>query len=95
MSLFENSNDSGVRVVHFTTSENLVVKAITFLYQNICKYTWISPDWKTHIQIDHILIDRRWHSSILQVSWQWSDHCLVVAKVWEKLLVKKQVAQKV
>jgi len=43
---------------------------------NIRKYTWTSPEWKTHIQIDHILIDRRWHSSItrctkFQGSWLW------------------------
>ena len=29
--------------------------------------TWTSPDGKTHNQIDHILIDRRWHSSVLDV----------------------------
>jgi len=40
---------SGVRVVHFTMSENLVVKSTMFLYQNICKYTWISRDGKVAI----------------------------------------------
>jgi len=30
-----------------------------FLHQNINKYTWTSPDGKTHNKIDHILIDRR------------------------------------
>jgi len=38
-----------------------------FLHRNIHKYTWISPDWKTHNQTDHTLIDRRWHWSILYV----------------------------
>jgi hypothetical protein len=27
----------------------------------------IHPDGKTHNQIDHILLDRRWHSSIFDV----------------------------
>ena len=58
-SLRENGNGSGVRVVHFTTSESLIVESTMFLYQNICKYTWISPDWKTRNWIDHVLIDRR------------------------------------
>jgi hypothetical protein len=61
----EDSNDNGVRVVNFATSKNLVVKSTMFPHQNIHKYTWISPDGKTHIQFDHVLADRRKHSSIL------------------------------
>jgi len=33
----------------------------------IHKYNWTFPDGKTHNQIDHILKDRRWHSSISDV----------------------------
>ena len=63
-SLHQDSKENGVRIVNFAMSKNLVVKSTMFPHRNIRKYTWTSPDWKTHNQIDHILIDRRWHSSI-------------------------------
>ncbi|PNF16047.1 hypothetical protein B7P43_G04596 [Cryptotermes secundus] len=66
-SLHEISNDNGVRVVNFATSKNLTVKSTMFPHRNIHKFTWTSPDGKIHTQIDHILIDRRQHSSILDV----------------------------
>jgi endonuclease/exonuclease/phosphatase family metal-dependent hydrolase len=95
----EISNDNGVRVVNFTTSKNLVVKSTMFLHHSIHKYTWTSPDGKTRKQIDHILIDRRRHSSILdirsfRVADYVSDHYLVVAKVTESLAVSKRLVKK-
>jgi hypothetical protein len=42
-------------------------KSTMFLHRNIHKHTWTYPVVKTHNQIDHILIDRKWHSSILDV----------------------------
>jgi len=66
---------------------------------HIHKYTWTSPDGQTHNQIDHILTDRRWHLSILDIrSFRGADcdtdHYLVVAKVTERLALRKQAAQK-
>jgi hypothetical protein len=63
------------------------------------KYTWTSPDRKTHNQIDHILTDRLRHSSVLDVrSFRAAncdtDHYLVVAKDWERLAVSKQRSQR-
>jgi endonuclease/exonuclease/phosphatase family metal-dependent hydrolase len=66
-SLHADNNDNGVRVVNSATSKNIVVKSTMFPHRNIHKYTWTSPDGKTNNQIDHVLIDRRWHSSILDV----------------------------
>ena len=69
-----------------------------FPHQNIHNYTWTSPDGQTNNRTDHILKDRRRHSSVLDVrSFRGddcdSDHYLVVAKVRERLAVRKQVAQ--
>jgi hypothetical protein len=57
-SVHEISNDSGVRVVNFATSKNLIGKSTVFPHRNVYKYTWKSSDGKTHNQIGNILIDR-------------------------------------
>ena len=57
--LHQDSNDSGVRIVKFATSKNLVAKSRMFPHHRIHKYTWASPDWETHNLINHILSDRR------------------------------------
>jgi hypothetical protein len=95
----EISNDNGVRVINFGPSKNLVVKSTMFPHRSIQKYTWTSPDGKTHNQIDHILIDRRRHSSILDVRpFRGADcdsgHYLVVVKVRERLAVSKRMVKK-
>jgi hypothetical protein len=97
--LHQESNDNGVRIVNFATSKSLVVKSTMFPHRNIHKYTWTSPDGKTHNQIDHVLIDRRRQLSVLDVrSFRRADcdtdHYLVVAKVRDRLAVSKQDAQK-
>jgi len=66
-----------------------------FPHQNIHKCTSTSPDGQTYNQIDHILIDRRWHSSIIDVrNFRGADcdtdHYLVVAKLRERLAAKNK-----
>jgi hypothetical protein len=53
-SSYEISNDNGVRLVNFATSKKRL-KSTMFPHCNMHKYTWTSPDRKTHNQIDHIL----------------------------------------
>jgi len=86
------------RLVNFATSKNLVVKSTMFPHRNIHKHTWTSPDGKTHNQIDHVLIDKRRHSSVLDMrSFRGADcdtdHYLVIEKVKERLAVGKQATQ--
>jgi exonuclease III len=65
--LHKISNGNGLRLVKFAIFKNLRVKSTMFLHCNIHKYTWTSADGKTNNQIDHILIDRRRHSNVLDV----------------------------
>jgi hypothetical protein len=66
-----------------------------FPHRNNHKYTWTSPDGKTHNQIDHILVDKRRHSNVLDVQTFRAadcntDHHLAVAKVSERLAMNYQ-----
>jgi len=88
-SLHQVSNDNGVGIVNFATSKNLVAQNTMFPHRDIHKYTWTSPDGKTHNQIEYILIDRRWHSSVPDArSFRGADcdtdHYLVVVNVRER-----------
>jgi hypothetical protein len=93
-SLHEASNDNRVRVVNFVTSKNLSVKSTTFPHCDIHKHAWTSPGGVTHNQINHVLIDKRRHSNILDVcSFRGAncdtDYYLVVAKLRERISVSK------
>jgi len=84
----QDCNDSGDRIIISATSRNLYVESTNFHHRSIHKNPWTSPDGKTDKHIDHILIDRRWHSNILDVrSFRVPDcnsnQSLVVASVSE------------
>jgi hypothetical protein len=66
-----------------------------FPHRNIYKYTWTSQDGKTHLQIGHLLVDKRRHLNGLDVRSFRAADCdtdryLLVAKVRERLAVNKQ-----
>ena len=94
-SLHQDSNDNGVRIVHFS-HKNRIVKSTMFPHGNFHECTWPSINGNTHKQIDHILIERRCHSCIFDIrSFRGGDcdHYLVVVKVRERLTVSKQKSQ--
>jgi hypothetical protein len=93
-SLQDISNDTGIKVANLATSNNLFAKRTMFTRRNIHKFTWTSPEGKTCNEINHILIDRRGNSSVLDVRSVggadcYTDHCLVVAKFTERLAVRR------
>ena len=58
-------------------------------------YTWTSPDGKTKNQIDYIMIEKRWSSSIQNVTTKRdadcdTDHELLVATLKIRLKCKKK-----
>ena len=92
--LNQDSKGNGVRIANFATSKIIVLKSMMFPHQIIYKYTWNSPDGKTHNHIDHILTERRRHSIILEVRYfrgadSDTDQYLVVANVMETLAASK------
>jgi hypothetical protein len=79
------------RIMNFATSKNLVVKSTVFPHRNVHKYTRTCPGGKSYNQTDHILIDRRWQSIILDVrSFRGVDCDTEYYLVVEKLGKKRQ-----
>lgn len=66
-SLHDTSNDNGTRLIDFAVSRNIVLSSTYFEHKDIHKATWVSPDGITKNQIDHILIDGRHCSNVLDV----------------------------
>jgi hypothetical protein len=66
--LHEVSNDNGVKAVSFATFITSVVESTMFPHRDIHKYTYNSLDRKTHYHAGHVLIDRRRHSSMADIS---------------------------
>src|ERR1700743_2286680 len=65
--MLQTSNDNGTRVIDFAVSRNMVLSSTYFEHKNIHKATWVSPDGQTKNQIDHVLIDGRHCSNVLDV----------------------------
>ncbi|XP_070138628.1 uncharacterized protein [Drosophila bipectinata] len=93
-SLRETTSSNGLRLIGFAAAHNMVVRSTGFRHLDIHKASWLSPDRLTRNQIDHVVIDARHASNILDVrSCRGpnidSDHYLVAAKIRTRLCVAK------
>ncbi|XP_060665754.1 uncharacterized protein LOC132798055 [Drosophila nasuta] len=95
-SLHETTSNNGFRLIDFAAARNMVVSSTRFRHLDIHKATWLSPDQKTRNQIDHVVIDGRHASSVMNVRTFRgvnidSDHYLVAAKIPIRLCRAKNV----
>jgi len=81
-----NRNESGDRLAEFCHVNNLVITNSLFDHHNRNLYTWISPGDRYRNQIDYIIVNRRWKSSIDDAKTYpgadcETDHILLAAKI--------------
>jgi hypothetical protein len=94
-SLHPVSNENGLRLINFAAAHKMVISSTVFRRKDIHKVTWVSPDSRTKTQIDHLLIDSRHASDVLNtrtyrftatyVDHHSSDHFLLGATVRARL----------
>ncbi|XP_068712999.1 craniofacial development protein 2-like [Montipora foliosa] len=83
-------NENGELFADFCGLNGLVIAGTIFPHKEIHKTTWTSPDKRTKNQIDHITINSRWRTSLLDTrvfrgADIGSDHMLVVGRLRLKL----------
>jgi hypothetical protein len=95
-SVHENTNDNGYRLIQFATLNNMVIGSTMFQHKNIHKSTWTAPDRSFESQTDHMVIDARHMSGLLDVrSYRGgnvdSDHYLVIATMTARISNIKKI----
>ena len=83
-------NNNGERLASFCLANNMVIGGTLFPHKNIHKLTWLSPNGIDQNQIDHLMINGKWRSSLRDVKVRRgadvsSDHHLVTADIKLKL----------
>src|SRR3984885_9352479 len=83
-------NEAGERLIEFCDGNNMSIMNTWFEQPKRRLYTWTSPDGKHRNQIDYILINKRWKSTINDVRTKpgadcGTDHELLVATLKIKL----------
>jgi len=95
-SLHENTNDNGYHLIQFATLNNMVIGSTMFQHKKIHKPTWTAPDRSFESQIDHMVIDARHMSDLLDIrSYRGrnldSDHYLVIARMRARIANIKKI----
>ena len=75
---------NGERVINLCEENNLIIGGTLIMLWNIHKLTWTSLDGRTQSQIDHIIINSKWKSSlqdmrVMRNADVGSDHYLLLA----------------
>lgn len=88
-------NNNGERFAELCGNHGLVIGGTLFRHLRIHKVTWVSPDGRTENQIDHIAINRKWRSSLLDVRNRrgadaYSDHHLLTGLIRIKLSTNRK-----
>ena len=60
-------NDNEQRLCELCKENKLVIGGTIFHRKEIHKKTWTSPDGATTSQIDHVLVNKKWRSSLQDV----------------------------
>lgn len=66
-SLHAECNNNGTRLVNFAASKNMIIGSTMFERKDIHKATWTNPSKTYQNQIDHVLIDARHISNLMNV----------------------------
>jgi endonuclease/exonuclease/phosphatase family metal-dependent hydrolase len=92
--LHKESNDNELRLIGLANALNMVIGSTAFPHKNIHLTTRRSLDGKTTNQIDHVLIDARHNSNMMDVrSYKGAnidtDHYLVITRIRAKINTSK------
>jgi exonuclease III/ribosomal protein S28E/S33 len=66
-SLHKESNENGIRLINFAAMMNMVISSTRFQRSNIHKHTYAPVGGGKKTQIDHVLVDGRHASDVLNV----------------------------
>jgi sorting nexin-29 len=89
-SLHADTSDNGTRLIDFAVSHNMIVGSTYLPRKDIHKGTWKAPGNRNVNQIDHLLIDARHKSDLMDVRTYRganidSDHYLVLSRIRSRI----------